>query len=99
MLLLVFTLVEGAGRRLGRDAHDRRLAGAAVLLAAFVANELRVANPLVPLRSSASRESPPPTPPRWWPSAGFFPMFFFLTLYMQTVLGYSPIQTGVATCR
>src|SRR5262249_25076193 len=29
-------------------------------------------------------------------AAGFIPMFFFLTLYMQTVLGYSPIQTGVA---
>jgi MFS family permease len=28
--------------------------------------------------------------------AGFLPMFFFLTLYMQTVLGYSPIQTGLA---
>ncbi len=28
--------------------------------------------------------------------AGFLPMFFFLTLYMQTVLHYSPIQTRVA---
>lgn len=28
--------------------------------------------------------------------AGFLAMFFFLTLYMQTVLGYSPIQTGLA---
>jgi MFS family permease len=28
--------------------------------------------------------------------AGFVPMFFFLTLYMQTVLHYSPIQTGAA---
>ena len=28
--------------------------------------------------------------------AGLFPMFFFLTLYMQGVLGYSPVQTGVA---
>src|SRR6266508_5973636 len=28
--------------------------------------------------------------------AGFLPMFFFLTLYMQTVLHYSPIQTGIA---
>jgi MFS family permease len=28
--------------------------------------------------------------------AGFVPMFFFLTLYMQTVLNYSPIQTGLA---
>jgi hypothetical protein len=28
--------------------------------------------------------------------AGFLPMFFFLTLYMQTVLHYSPIQTGLA---
>jgi MFS family permease len=29
-------------------------------------------------------------------AAGFLPMFFFLTLYMQTVLDYSPIQTGLA---
>jgi MFS family permease len=29
-------------------------------------------------------------------AAGFLPMFFFLTLYMQTVLHYSPIQTGGA---
>src|SRR5262245_61619548 len=29
-------------------------------------------------------------------AAGFIPMFFFLTLYMQTVLHYSPIQTGLA---
>jgi MFS family permease len=29
-------------------------------------------------------------------AAGFLPMFFFLTLYMQTVLHYSPIQTGLA---
>jgi hypothetical protein len=31
--------------------------------------------------------------------AGFLPMFFFLTLYMQTVLHYSPIQTDSPTRR
>ena len=96
MLLLVYALVKAPDVGWGATRTIAALAGAAVLLAAFVVNELRVANPLVPLRSCASRASRPPTPRRWWPSAGFLPMFFFLTLYMQTVLDYSPIQTGVA---
>jgi hypothetical protein len=31
--------------------------------------------------------------------AGLLAIFFFVTLYMKNVLGYSPIQAGVATCR
>ena len=31
--------------------------------------------------------------------AGFLSMFFFLTLYMQNVLGYTPIEGGPPTCR
>ena len=50
MLLLVYALVEGARRRAGAQrARSAVLAGACVLLAAFVVNELRSRNPLLPL--------------------------------------------------
>jgi EmrB/QacA subfamily drug resistance transporter len=96
MLLLVYTLVKapdvgwGAGRTLAG------LAGSAVLLAGFVANELRVRNPLVPLSILKVKGVAAADATQLVAIAGFLPMFFFLTLYMQTVLGYSPIQTGVA---
>jgi hypothetical protein len=66
------------------------------MLAAFVVNELRVANPLVPLSILRVKGIAAADSTQMLAIAGFLPMFFFLTLYMQTVLGYSPIQTGVA---
>ena len=66
------------------------------MLAAFVANELRVANPLVPLSILRVKGVAASDVTQMVAIAGFLPMFFFLTLYMQTVLGYSPIQTGIA---
>jgi hypothetical protein len=72
------------------------LAGSAVLLIAFVANELRVRNPLVPLSILRVKGIAAADATQMVALAGFLPMFFFLTLYMQTVLGYSPIQTGIA---
>src|SRR5207248_10771315 len=59
-------------------------------------NELRVANPLVPLAILRVKGIAAADVTQMVAIAGFLPMFFFLTLYMQTVLGYSPIQTGVA---
>jgi MFS family permease len=67
-----------------------------VALAAFVANELRVANPLVPLSILRIKGVAAADATQMVALAGFLPMFFFLTLYMQTVLHYSPIQTGIA---
>jgi EmrB/QacA subfamily drug resistance transporter len=96
MLLLVYSLVKapdvgwGATRTIGGLA----LAGAA--LAAFVVNELRVSNPLVPMSILRVRGVAVADATQLVTAAGFLPMFFFLTLYMQTVLHYSPIQTGVA---
>jgi EmrB/QacA subfamily drug resistance transporter len=96
MLLLVYSLVKapdvgwGAGRTIGGLA----LAGAA--LAAFVVNELRVSNPLVPMSILRVKGVAVADATQLVAAAGFIPMFFFLTLYMQTVLHYSPIQTGVA---
>jgi predicted MFS family arabinose efflux permease len=63
---------------------------------AFVVNELRTANPLVPLSILRVKGVAAADATQMIALAGFLPMFFFLTLYMQTVLHYSPIQTGIA---
>jgi MFS family permease len=96
MLLLVYTLVKAPDVGWGAGRTVAGLAGAAVILAAFVVNELRVRNPLVPLSILKVKGVAAADATQLVALAGFLPMFFFLTLYMQTVLGYSPIQTGVA---
>jgi predicted MFS family arabinose efflux permease len=72
------------------------LAAAVLLLAVFVANELRVTNPLVPLSILRVKGVAAADATQMVALAGFFAMFFFLTLYMQSVLQYSPIETGLA---
>jgi EmrB/QacA subfamily drug resistance transporter len=96
MLLLVYTLVKAPDVGWGAGRTVAGLAGAAVLLTAFVVNELRVRNPLVPLTILRVKGVAAADATQLVALAGFMPMFFFLTLYMQSVLGYSPIQTGVA---
>ena len=66
------------------------------MLLAFLANERRTANPLIPL--SIFRVKGLAAADATWliGVAGFFAMFFFLTLYMQEVLHFSPIQAGAA---
>jgi EmrB/QacA subfamily drug resistance transporter len=96
MLLLVYALVKAPDVGWGAARTIAELAGAAVLLATFVGNELRVANPLLPLSILRVKGVAAADATQMIALAGFLPMFFFLTLYMQTVLQYSPIQTGVA---
>jgi EmrB/QacA subfamily drug resistance transporter len=96
MLLLVYTLVKAPDVGWGAPRTIAELAGSALILAAFVANELRVANPLVPLSILRVKGVAAADATQMVAVGGFLPMFFFLTLYMQTVLHYSPIQTGVA---
>ena len=96
MLLLVFALVKAPDQGWGSGRTIAELAGAFALLAAFVINEQRSKNPLLPLVDLPHQG---PRRRRRHPAvafAGFLAMFFFLTLYMQNVLGYSPIQTGAA---
>ncbi len=96
MLLLVYALVKaptagwGSGRTIGE------LGGALVLLAAFVANELRHRNPLAPLSIFKINGLGFADATQLIAFAGFLSLFFFLTLYMQTVLHYSAIQAGLA---
>jgi EmrB/QacA subfamily drug resistance transporter len=96
MLLLVYTLVKAPDVGWGTPRTIGGLALSAAVLGAFVVNELRVPNPLVPLSILRVRGIAVADATQMVMVAGLLPMFFFLTLYMQTVLGYSPIQTGVA---
>lgn len=72
------------------------LSGAAVLLAAFAAVESRTAAPLVPLRLLRQRNLTAAAVIGLLWTAAMFACFFLTTLYLQQVLGYSPLQTGLA---
>jgi Major Facilitator Superfamily len=96
MLLLVYSLVKAPDVGWGAARTIGGLGLAGVALAAFVVNELRVSNPLVPMSILRVKGVAVADATQLVTAAGFLPMFFFLTLYMQTVLHYSPIQTGLA---
>jgi EmrB/QacA subfamily drug resistance transporter len=96
MLALVYALVKAPDQG-WRDARTViELAAAAALLVAFVVVELRVRTPLVPLSIFRIPGLAAADVTQLVGVGGFVTMFFFLTLYMQNVLGYSPLQTGSA---
>src|SRR4029077_13740714 len=69
--------------------------GAVVLLVAFVIVEGRRREPMLPLRLLGQRRFAGPQIAVFSIAASFFAVFLYLTLYLQTVLGMSPIQTGL----
>src|SRR5207237_10646941 len=70
--------------------------GAASVLAAFVVNERRQRAPLAPLSIFRINGLGFSNVTQLVAFAGFLALFFYVTLYMQNVLGYSAIQTGLA---
>ena len=96
MLLLIFTLVQapdvgwGAGRTIGG------LVASAVLMAAFGVNEQQRAHPLIPLSIFRTKGLAAADATQVIAWAGFYSMFFFVTRYMQNVLGYSQLQSGLS---
>jgi EmrB/QacA subfamily drug resistance transporter len=66
------------------------------LLAAFVARQARVANPLMPLRLFRSRNVAGANLVQALLVVGMFGMFFLGALYMQRILGYDALQVGLA---
>ncbi len=96
MLLLVYTLVKAPTVGWGKARTIGELVAAIGLLGAFAVNELRHRNPLAPLSIFRINGLGFADVTQLVAFAGFLAMFFFLTLYMQNVLHYSPIQTGVA---
>jgi EmrB/QacA subfamily drug resistance transporter len=96
MLLLVYTLVEAPDNGWGSARTILGLAGAIVLLLCFVATERATSFPLVPLSITRVPGLVAANAIQLTAFAGFLSMFFFLTLYMENVMGYSPIRAGVA---
>ncbi len=71
------------------------LAASVVLLVSFVLIERRSARPLLPMRVLADRNRSGAYLIMLCVSTGLFGLFFFLTLFIQNVLGYSAIRTGI----
>src|SRR5438874_2322946 len=95
-IALVFTLIKAES---WGWSSGRTLAGfaiAVVLIAAFAVIERRHRNPLVPLRIFSNRGLAASDATMLVVAAALFGMFFFLTLYLQQVLGYSALKTGIA---
>jgi len=72
------------------------LLAAVVLLVVFVIIESKVANPLMPLRVVTERNRGGSYLGSLVVGAGLFSMFLFLGLYLQVILGYSPLKSGFA---
>jgi EmrB/QacA subfamily drug resistance transporter len=96
MLLLVYGLIKAPDQGWGTPRTLGELATAALLLAAFVVNERRTRDPLVPLSIFRVRGLAAADATQLIAFAGFYAVFFFLTLYTQNILGWSPVQAGAA---
>jgi EmrB/QacA subfamily drug resistance transporter len=96
LMLLVYTLTRAAEHGWASPATVALFTGSAALIGAFVAIELRSRAPLLPLRIFRQRTLAAANAVGVAIAAVGFSTFFVLTLYMQQVLHYSAIQTGVA---
>jgi EmrB/QacA subfamily drug resistance transporter len=97
LALLVYAIVEAPDTGWGDPQTIVLLAGAAVLLAAFVAIESRQRAPLVPLRIFRSRTIVGANAVMLVFGALPYGLGFILTLYAQQVLGYSAVRFGLTS--
>jgi MFS family permease len=95
LFLLVLALLRGNEDGWGSTFIVASLAGAAVLLAAFVAVEARSDHPMVPLRLFRNTSFTGAQAAAFAISASFFAVFLYTTLYLQQVLGLSAIEAGL----
>jgi EmrB/QacA subfamily drug resistance transporter len=96
LMLLVYAMTRATARGWGSGSTLGLLAASAVLVVAFIAIEMRSKAPLLPLRMFRVRSLAAANAAGVIVAAVGFSMFFVLTLYLQQVLHYSPMQTGVA---
>jgi EmrB/QacA subfamily drug resistance transporter len=95
LFLLVLGLVRGNDEGWGSPLIVSLLAGAAVLLAAFATIEQRVSEPMLPLSLFRRRAFTGVQLAAFAVSGSMFALFLYLTLYLQSFLGYSPIDAGL----
>jgi EmrB/QacA subfamily drug resistance transporter len=97
LMLGVYTIVKPAADYGWGSARALGLAAASVaLLAAFVVREARARNPLIPLRIFRSRNVSGANVIQALLVAGMFGLFFLGALYLERVLGYDPLEIGLA---
>jgi EmrB/QacA subfamily drug resistance transporter len=96
LMLAVYTIVAVPARGWGSPATLGYGVVAVILLAGFVVRQARAANPLVPLRIFRSRDLSGANLVQALTIAGLLGQFFLGSLYLQRVLGYHPLQIGLA---
>jgi len=96
LVALVYGIVKAQEYGWGSTRTMGTLALAALLLTAFVAIERRSAAPLVRLSMFRTRTLTAANVSMMLVASGMFSMFFFASLYVQEVLGYSPLKAGLA---
>jgi EmrB/QacA subfamily drug resistance transporter len=95
LFLLVLALVRGNDEGWGSAMIVSLFSGAAVLLAAFAVVEQRVKEPMLPLSLFRRRAFTGVQLAAFAVSGSLFALFLYFTLYLQSFLGYSPIEAGV----
>ena len=96
LMLLVYSLTRATTDGWSAPVTVSTLAAAVALLVGFVAFEARSPWPLLPLRLFRQRTLAAANVAIAVVGALSFSEFFVLTLYLQDILGYSPIESGVA---
>jgi EmrB/QacA subfamily drug resistance transporter len=95
-MALVFTLIKANSWGWGSGKTIAGLAVAVALIGAFLVIERRRSDPLVPLRIFSNRSLAASDVTMLLVAAALFGMFYFCTLYLQQVLGFSALKTGVS---
>lgn len=96
MSLLVFGLIHAASTSWGNPYTVAALLGGVFLLGIFLIIESRSERALMPLRLFSNRNRSAAYGVMLAIGTAMFSMFYFLTLFMQDVLGYSPLKAGFA---
>jgi MFS family permease len=95
LMLLVYGLTQAPNKGWSSGETIGVLIGSAVLMVAFLVIEARSRSPLVPLRFFRKRTPTAANIVGFGLGTMVFGMFFLLSLYMQQVLGFSALKTGV----